>query len=312
MATTEFVPDQAKTEGVTAHVIWMTTGLSCDGDSVAMTSAVNPSLEDIVTQAIPGMPKVVVHNPVLAYEVGAEFMQAWYDAEAGKLDPFVLVVEGSIPNEEINGDGYWAGMGDDPDTGQPITTNEWLDRLAPKAAAVVALGTCATYGGIPAMKNNPTGAMGVAGPPRLELEVERRPAGGLHPGLPGPARQHDRDPALPGAAPRRPGAGPRTRRGAAAEVAVRAHRARGLQPRRLHRAGRLRDRIRRRPSLPGQARLQGPGGQMQCPGSRLAERRRRLPQRGRDLHGLHDARLPRQVHAVHGRGQDGAASRRTS
>jgi hydrogenase small subunit len=39
--------------------------------------------------------------------------------------------------------------------------NEWLDRLAPKAAAVVAIGTCATYGGIPAMKNNPTGAMGV-------------------------------------------------------------------------------------------------------------------------------------------------------
>ena len=52
-------------------------------------------------------------------------------------------------------------MGDDPDTGQPITTNEWVDRLAPKAAAVVALGTCATYGGIPAMKNNPTGAMGL-------------------------------------------------------------------------------------------------------------------------------------------------------
>jgi hydrogenase small subunit len=98
---------------------------------------------------------------VLAYEVGAEFMQAWYDAEDGKLDPFVLVVEGSIPNEQINGEGYWAGMGDSPETGQPITTNEWVDRLAPKAAAVVALGTCATYGGIPAMKNNPTGAMGL-------------------------------------------------------------------------------------------------------------------------------------------------------
>ena len=158
---TEFVPDQAKTEAIKAHVIWMTTGLSCDGDSVAMTSAVNPSLEDIVTQAIPGMPKVIVHNPVLAYEVGEEFMQAWYDAEAGKLDPFVLVVEGSIPNEELSGEGYWTGMGNDPETGHPITTNEWVDRLAPKAAAVVAVGTCATYGGIPAMKNNPTGAMGV-------------------------------------------------------------------------------------------------------------------------------------------------------
>ena len=66
-------------------------------------------------------------------------------------------------------------MGVDPETGQPITTNEWLDRLAPKAAAVVAIGTCATYGGIPAMKNNPTGAMGL--PDYLGLEVEaRRPA----------------------------------------------------------------------------------------------------------------------------------------
>jgi hydrogenase small subunit len=88
-------------------------------------------------------------------------MQAWYDAEAGKLDPFVLILEGSLPNEKINGEGHWAGMGVNPDDGQPITTNAWIDRLAPKAAAVVALGSCAAYGGIPAMKNNPTGAMGL-------------------------------------------------------------------------------------------------------------------------------------------------------
>src|SRR6476661_8619142 len=161
MAATEFVPNQAETEAITAHVLWMTIGLSCEGDSVAMTSATNPSLEDIITGAIPGMPRVVVHNQVLAYEVGEEYIQAWYDAEQGKLDPFVLVVEGSIGNENINGDGYWTGFGVNRDTGQPITLNEWIDRLAPKAAAVVAVGTCATYGGIPAMANNPTGAMGV-------------------------------------------------------------------------------------------------------------------------------------------------------
>ena len=56
MSTTEFVPGQHATEAVTAHVIWMTTGLGCDGDSVAMTSATNPSLEDIVQGIIPGMP----------------------------------------------------------------------------------------------------------------------------------------------------------------------------------------------------------------------------------------------------------------
>jgi hydrogenase small subunit len=74
----------------------------------------------------------------------------------------VLVVEGSIPNEKIKKEGYWAALGTDPNTKQPITTNEWIDRLAPKALAVVACGTCATYGGIHAMEGNPTGCMGLA------------------------------------------------------------------------------------------------------------------------------------------------------
>src|SRR6185369_9778972 len=43
-----------------------------------------------------------------------------------------------------------------------ITVNQWIDWLAPKAWAVVAAGTCATYGGIHAMAGNPTGAMGLA------------------------------------------------------------------------------------------------------------------------------------------------------
>jgi hydrogenase small subunit len=157
----EFSPGQAQTERMLVHVLWMTSGLGCDGDTVAMTSATSPSLEDLLTGAIPGMPGVVIYNPFLAYETGEDFMRAWYDAQAGKLDPFLLVVEGSIPNEQINGDGHWAGFGVDPETGQPITSCTWIDRLAPKAAAVLAIGTCAAYGGIPAMRNNPTGAMGL-------------------------------------------------------------------------------------------------------------------------------------------------------
>src|SRR5579859_25435 len=144
------------------HVVWMTTGLSCDGDSVSVTAASLPSIEEVVMGAIPGLPKVHLHNPVLAYEVGDDFMKYWFQAAAGELDPFVLVLEGSVPNERIKQEGYWAAMGTDPKTGQPITTNEWIDRLAPKAFAVVCAGTCATYGGIHAMENNPTGAMGVA------------------------------------------------------------------------------------------------------------------------------------------------------
>jgi hydrogenase small subunit len=144
------------------HIVWITAGLGCDGDTVAITAATQPSIEDVLLGAIPGLPRVHLHNPVLAYEVGDSFMTWWYKAERGELDPFVLVVEGSIPNEKVKNQGYWAALGTDPATGQPIPTAEWIDRLAPKAWAVVAAGTCATYGGIHAMQGNPTGAMGLA------------------------------------------------------------------------------------------------------------------------------------------------------
>ncbi len=145
------------------HILWTSEGMSCDGDTVSITAAMQPSLEDVVLGVIPGLPKVHLHNKVLAYSLGGEeFMAAFHQAARGELDPFVLVVEGSIPNENINGDGYWTSMGNDPATGQPITLNTWIDRLAPKAWAVVAIGTCATYGGIHAMAGNPTGCMGLA------------------------------------------------------------------------------------------------------------------------------------------------------
>ncbi len=143
------------------HIIWMTAGLSCDGDTISITAASQPSVEDVLLGAIPGLPRVQLHNPVLAYETGDNFLSWWYKAERGELDPFVLVLEGSVPNEEIKAEGYWAALGTDPATAQPIPTSEWIDRLAPKAWAVMAAGTCATYGGIHAMAGNPTGAMGL-------------------------------------------------------------------------------------------------------------------------------------------------------
>jgi hydrogenase small subunit len=163
---TQSVPYGRKTQKAPpvaeVHVIWITAGLGCDGDSVSVTAATQPSVEDVLLGAIPGLPKIALHNPVLAYENGGDFLKFWYDAEKGKLDPFVLVVEGSIPNEKIKKEGYWAGLGTDPATGQPITTNEWIDRLAPKATAVMTAGTCSAYGGIHAMEGNPTGCMGLA------------------------------------------------------------------------------------------------------------------------------------------------------
>ncbi|HKY52606.1 MAG TPA: hydrogenase expression protein HypE [Candidatus Limnocylindria bacterium] len=143
------------------HVVWITAGLGCDGDTIAMTAATNPSIEDLVLGALPGIPRIQLHHPVLSYEVGDDFMRSMHQAAAGELSPFILVVEGSIPNEKNKADGYWAAVGTDHATGQPITTCDWIDRIAPRAWAVIGAGTCATYGGIHAMAGNPTGCMGL-------------------------------------------------------------------------------------------------------------------------------------------------------
>ena len=159
-------PAAVKAEETLIHVLWINAGLSCDGDSVALTAATQPSIEEIALGALPGLPQIAVHWPLIDFECGPnggadDFLEWFFKADRGELEPFVLVVEGSIPNEQLHDEGYWCGFGNNPATGQPMTTSEWLDRLAPKATAIVAVGTCATYGGIHAMAGNPTGAMGV-------------------------------------------------------------------------------------------------------------------------------------------------------
>jgi hydrogenase small subunit len=61
-------------------VLWITAGLGCDGDTIAMTAATQPSIEDILLEAIPWIPKVVLHNPFLAAENGDEFMAFFHQA----------------------------------------------------------------------------------------------------------------------------------------------------------------------------------------------------------------------------------------
>ena len=113
-------------------LLWMTAGLGCDGDTISITAATLPSIEEIVLGALPGIPKVNFHNPVLAYENGDEFVQIFHRAAEGRSNPYILVLEGSVPDENNKAEGYWACFGTDKATGQPITTNSWLDRLVPQ------------------------------------------------------------------------------------------------------------------------------------------------------------------------------------
>lgn len=287
------------------HILWINAGLSCDGDSVSLTAAMQPSIEEIVLGVLPGLPKIQVHWPLIDFECGPvggadTFIEWFFKGERGEIDPFVLVVEGSIPNESIKQEGYWCGFGDNPETGQPITTSEWIDRLAPKALAVVAIGTCATYGGIHAMAGNPTGAMGV--PDYLGWDWTSK-AGIPIVCVPGcPIQPDNFSETLTyllyqavGSAPMIPlddKLRPTWLFGATVHE--------GCDRAGLLRAGPVRHHVRLAQVL-GQARLLGPRRQVQRPQAWLDERHRRLPERRRHLYRLHHAGLPRQVHAVHGR-----------
>lgn len=148
------------------HAFWL-AGMSCDGCSIAATGAQNPSVEQLLTAAIPGLPKVILHHPVLSVTAGKEFMKAHHAAKAGKLGaPYVVLYEGSVADERVADKfgGYWSAMGSEiaaDGSHQPIPTARWLKELAPGAAAVIAVGTCATWGGIPAASGNVTNAMSV-------------------------------------------------------------------------------------------------------------------------------------------------------
>ena len=65
------------------HIVWITAGLGCDGDSVSITAAEQPSIEDVLLGAIPGLPKVHLHNPVLAYENGARVFEVLLPGRKG-------------------------------------------------------------------------------------------------------------------------------------------------------------------------------------------------------------------------------------
>ena len=181
-----------------------------------------------------------------------------------------------------------------------VTTSEWLDRLAPKATAIVAVGTCATYGGIHAMAGNPTGAMGV--PDYLGWEWKSK-AGIPIVCVPGcPIQPDNLSETLTyllymatGQAPMIP-----------LDDALRPT---WLFGQTVHegcdRAGYYEQADFATeygsPKCIVKLGCWGPVGEVQCAKTRLDERDRRLPQRRWHLHRLHDARVPRQVHAVHGR-----------
>lgn len=140
------------------HVLWMSAA-GCDGCSMAMLGASEPALESLLQGGVADLPPIDLVHPLIALESGDTYRRHFEQAARGETEPLVLVLEGSLMDETRAGDGSFSRLGFEG--GRALTTTDWIDRLAPRADAVIAIGSCATWGGIPAAEGNPTGAHGL-------------------------------------------------------------------------------------------------------------------------------------------------------
>jgi len=123
-------------------VVWI-EGLSCSGCSVSLLNTESPGPVDLLTKYI----SLVYHATIGAAQGDNAVGVLEKAVETGD---FILVVEGAIP----------ATMPEACTIGGR-SINYWIENLASSARGVVAVGTCAAFGGIPAAEGNPTGATSV-------------------------------------------------------------------------------------------------------------------------------------------------------
>ncbi|MBE9098263.1 hydrogenase [Vacuolonema iberomarrocanum] len=141
-----------------ANVLWLQGG-ACSGNTMSFLNAEEPSVCDLVTDF--GIN--VLWHPSLGMELGDNLQRLLRNCISGETDLDILVFEGSIVNAP-NGTGAWNRFADRP-------MKDWVQELAGVAKFVVAVGDCATWGGIPAMAPNPSESEG--------LQFLKRDAGGF-------------------------------------------------------------------------------------------------------------------------------------
>ena len=128
-------------------VIWIELQ-DCAGNSEALLRSSTPTVDDLLFDVL----SLEYHHTLQAAS-GHQAEAQLEDAVHHFKDKYLLFVEGAIPTA-MNGGYGTIGPG-----GETYIDN--LKRLSKDSAAVVAVGTCATFGGIPAAAPNPTGAVGV-------------------------------------------------------------------------------------------------------------------------------------------------------
>jgi hydrogenase small subunit len=130
-----------------ASLVWLElTG--CSGNIISLLDGANPDFKTLALNLV----NFVYDNSLMAAE-GEAAMEKLFSVLG---DDYILAVEGAVSTKEnglYNIIGRW--------NGQPITALRAIKELGEKASHVIAVGTCASDGGISAAAPNPADCVGI-------------------------------------------------------------------------------------------------------------------------------------------------------
>lgn len=126
-------------------VIWLSFQ-ECTGCTESFTRAHSPTIESLIFDFI----SLDYHHTLQAAS-GEAAEIARKQAIKDHKGKYLLVVDGSIPTGKLEACSTIAG----------ISNLAMLKECIKDAAAILAIGTCSSFGGLPAARPNPTGALGI-------------------------------------------------------------------------------------------------------------------------------------------------------
>jgi hydrogenase small subunit len=127
-------------------VIWLSFQ-ECTGCTESLTRSDAPSLEQLIFNLVS-----LDYHHTLQAAAGTAAEEARQNAMKQAYGKYLLLVDGSVPTKDGGVYSVFAGK----------SNYDLLREAAQGAAAVVAVGTCAAFGGIPKADPNPTGAVRIA------------------------------------------------------------------------------------------------------------------------------------------------------
>lgn len=137
-------------------VIWL-QGAGCTGCSVSVLNSVSPRIQNLILdETVPGHRLNLLFQATIMAGEGEPVIEVLEDTQKNRKGGYILIVEGAIPTAD---GGVYGSIGEKG--GKHLTIQQCVEDLGKNALATIALGTCATFGGIPAAKPNPTQCKGV-------------------------------------------------------------------------------------------------------------------------------------------------------